>query len=575
LGNLVFAISVNKKNTAMNRFSKALLAGISAFLYTMNCGAQPPARLTEAQWREDLRFLQKTVHEKYSNLFYNITASRWDSAVNALDRKLGGLTESETKVEFVKLVALFHVGHTMVRQRTGIGQNTVPWVHPIPLKFYLFSDGLYIKSAASQYKDAVGGKVVSIGDTPAREVLEKIRPTLSFENEQGFKNMLQYFLNIPEYLQASGIIKETTVVPVTYEKNGKQNTINVQPENAMAATPHGNFFDESNWVDAYSGKSMPLWMKGPGRLRYFEYLPASKTVYVKHSGVQDETDETIAAFFSKVFRFVNENEVEKFILDIRLNGGGNNYLNKPVITGIIGSPKINQKGKLFIITGRATFSAAQNLTNELEKYTEAIFVGEPTSENVNFYGDTRTEILPNSQLNVNLSWLWWQNLDPRDKRPWTAPQLAAELSFADYVGGNDPAMDLVNNYKETEAIETKLKNLVAEGKEAEALTEARAYLNDPVHRYFRNELETKINGSGYSFMNQNKFKEASKLFALNVALYPNSANVYDSYAESLWKLGNIQEAVRNYRLAIEKDPNGATGENARNMIRQIEEKKGF
>ncbi len=30
------------------------------------------------------------------------------------------------------------------------------------------------------------------------------------------------------------------------------------------------------------------------------------------------------------------------VLDVRLNGGGNNYLNKPVVTGIIESKKINQ-----------------------------------------------------------------------------------------------------------------------------------------------------------------------------------------------------------------------------------------
>jgi len=74
---------------------------------------------------------------------------------------------------------------------------------------------------------------------------------------------------------------------------------------------------------------------------------------------------------------VEKNDVEKLVLDVRMNGGGNNQLIKPIITGIIQLKKINKKGKFFCIIGRRTFSACQNLVNELERYTEVIFVGEP------------------------------------------------------------------------------------------------------------------------------------------------------------------------------------------------------
>jgi len=40
--------------------------------------------------------------------------------------------------------------------------------------------------------------------------------------------------------------------------------------------------------------------------------------------------------------------------------------------------------------------------------------------------------------------------------------------------------------------------------------------------------------------------------------------------------GKKEEAIKNYNTAISKDPNGVTGENARNALKQIEqEKKGF
>lgn len=541
----------------------------------INAHAQNSAGITAAQWREDLRFLQKTVHERYSNLFYNITEKQFDSAVNEIDKKIGAVDDLQMRVEFVKLVALFRVGHTAVRQRAGTGIDLKPWVHNIPVKFSFFLDGVFIQNIDEKYKEAAGGRVVKIGNTDIKTALDRLHSVISFENEQGFKSMIQFYMNVPEILYALGIIENPSAVNITYARNSVEKKISIPAVNAPVQAVHGNVGDTKNWVDAYKGNNIPLWLKEPGRLRYFEYLPESKTVYVRHSAVQDEPGLTIRDFFEKVFRFIDSADVDKFILDIRANGGGNNYLNKPVITGIIQSRKINRKGHLFVITGKSTFSAAQNLTNELEKYTEVIFAGEPTSENVNFYGDTRTEILPNSQLNINLSWLWWQNLDPRDKRQWTAPELAADMSFQDYASGRDPVMELVLNYKESEPVETQITSLVTAGKKELALQKARDYLSDPVHRYFKNDLENKINAAGYNLINQQKFKEANQLLGINVELFPASANVYDSYAESFLKLSNKEEAVKYYKLAVSKDPDGVTGENARNMLKEIENKKGF
>ena len=76
-----------------------------------------------------------------------------------------------------------------------------------------------------------------------------------------------------------------------------------------------------------------------------------------------------------------------------------------------------REGKLFVLIGRRTFSAAQNLTNELDNYLPVIFVGEPTGENINFMGDNRPVTLPRSGLTFYLSWAWWQDKPQWLKRP--------------------------------------------------------------------------------------------------------------------------------------------------------------
>jgi C-terminal processing protease CtpA/Prc len=155
--------------------------------------------------------------------------------------------------------------------------------------------------------------------------------------------------------------------------------------------------------------------------------------------VGNKKDETVEAFSKRLFFFVEENRVDRFILDLRLNRGGNGQRNRPLLLEIIRCSKIDQKGKLFTIIGRGTWSAAQILVCELEGYTNTLFGGEPTGGKVNSFGDSHKILLPNSGITVRVSTLWWQE-DERDSRQWIAPQIASGLIFQEYCANTDPAM---------------------------------------------------------------------------------------------------------------------------------------
>jgi hypothetical protein len=70
----------------------------------------------------------------------------------------------------------------------------------------------------------------------------------------------------------------------------------------------------------------------------------------------------VEAFAARLSAFVEANPVERLILDLRLNRGGDGGLNRPLLLAIIRSKKIDQKGRLFTIVGRSTWSAAQGLS---------------------------------------------------------------------------------------------------------------------------------------------------------------------------------------------------------------------
>jgi len=68
-------------------------------------------------------------------------------------------------------------------------------------------------------------------------------------------------------------------------------------------------------------------------------------------------------------------------------------------------------------------------------------------------------------------------------------------------------------------------------------------------------LENDLNAWAYRMLNGGgKPKEALEIFKLNVFLYPNSANVYDSVAEAYEANGNRELAISNYKRSLELDP---------------------
>ena len=129
------------------------------------------------------------------------------------------------------------------------------------------------------------------------------------------------------------------------------------------------------------------------------------------------------------------------------NNGGSTNWSHPLLLGLIGDRKINRRGRLFVVIGRRTFSAAQNTTTYFERYTNAIFVGEPTGSSPNFVGEEVPVTLPYSKVWANVSHLFWQSAWPQDQRMWLAPQIYTPPTFADFRAGRDAALETILNYR--------------------------------------------------------------------------------------------------------------------------------
>jgi tetratricopeptide (TPR) repeat protein len=529
------------------------------------------AILTTAQWQEDLRFLQNTVHTDYSFLFVKTTKEIFDSEIEILYKNIPNLEEHEIIVGMSRIIALFKYGHTDISFR----QKPFEF-HYLPFNLYQYNDGFYLQGVHKDYQQALGAKVKAVNKVPITDALKRIYPAVNSENDQYFKSFGINYLRILEVLHAQGITNELeNSVELTLEKNGKtfKQLFTSLQKGERVPTEYSHVFQNENWLEARDQSNTPLYLKHLDKIYFYEYLPEKKTVYVRQSQILDDPEENIPDFYTRVFDFIENNDVEKLVIDVRLNGGGNNYKNKDVITHIIKSEKINKVGGLFVIIGRRTFSACMNLVNELDNYTNAIFIGEPTAENINFYGDNRQIALPNSKIPVFLSFAWWQDKAPWENADWQVPHIPVDMSFAEYTSNQDPVLDAALSFSDSNYILDPMKymtDLFLAGEMEKLGQDVSKMINDPKYRFF--DFETELISTGYKILNGGNIENAIGVFTFVTQLFPNLPNAWNSLAEAYLKAGDKQKAIEYYKKTISMDPVGPTGKNAKTMLHKITEK---
>jgi len=495
--------------------------------------------ISGSKWQEDLRFLQKTVLDDYPFLLKKISKADFNKEVDTLYDNIPQLQEHEIEVGLARIISSFKYGHTAL----GLRLKPQPY-RQLPIELKYFKDGIYVQGIAKQYKAALGAKVIGIGKTPIEKALDLIYPAVPVENTQFFRAYGLGYLRYPKILHAQRIVDTfSDTIEFQLSKNAKKYIVPITslPTGEFISSKFGYILENENYLDARNTDTTPLYLKNFGRNYYFEHLHNQNAVYIKQSQMLHDPEEDIPTFYARVFDYIHKHEVEKLIIDVRLNSGGDNRNNKPIITGILGNSTINKVGNLFIIIGDRTFSACQNLVNELDKYTNAIFVGEPTAENINFYGDSRKVVLPNSQIPIYLSYAWWQDRPEWINNKWLAPHISVQNSFTDYVNNKDVVLDAIFNFKNPDLIIRPmpyLAKLFNSGKIGVFKSEARRLV--PLSQYNFEELYLRLVRFGQVFYDTEQYDNASIVFNLIDELYSNNKES-KTYLEKIRNKNNVSQ----------------------------------
>ncbi|MCC2974848.1 S41 family peptidase [Massilia sp. IC2-476] len=500
------------------------------------------AQLTPQQWREDLKVMAETMPVRHRNLYHTMSREQFQAAVAALDAKLDSLPRHQVIVEMARIVGMVEDGHT------NIAPTRDPKIgfRAFPIALYFFDDGLYVRAAHEQHRELVGAKLVGVGGKTVEQAYAALRQIVGRDNEQNALFFVPHLLVMPEVLHAFGLSDSPDRARLVIERDGKRSTVELttpQPATMMPPDTDTSFMPRPGWVDARL--TTPLWLQDADSKFRMEYLKPHKLLYVQLNQVGNEKEETLAQFAARIQQAAASQPVEKIVLDLRLNRGGNGMLAPPLIAALLRATPLEARRELFAIVGRSTFSAAQFVVNDLEHYTEAVLVGEPTGGRPNAHSDSRRITLPNSGITVRVSTLWWQE-DERDRRPWTAPTVAAPLGFDAYRRGEDPALTAILAYRPAPPLADLL--LAA----PDALPTAYAgWRARPRNRYA--DVQMAFYRAGHALLAKGLPAEALVVFRMWEKEHPQAAYAWDGIGAAQLALGERVQAREAYRKALALD----------------------
>lgn len=390
-------------------------------------GNAPVSPEQAAAWRADLAHLSQQLPALHFNLFHQMREDEFTAAVNQLHNDIPQLAPHEITIRLAQLVAMAGDGHTTLgMQRAGF--------HIYPVLAWWFADGPYVIQTTREHEALLGKRLTAIGGMPVAEAVERVGTTLAWENDSQLLKELPLRLVQAEALHALSVAQSPAEVSFTVvDQNGAETTENVS---AIKFSP------SLDWVTTGPGIPGLTAPRGPN----YRYLwnPDTGVLLLEYNLCMEREDISFAEFEQLFLDALEEYDWQRVAIDLRFNGGGNSGILDPLIAKLAAMSAINKRGRLYVLTGRATFSSAVLNAMRLRNDTEAILIGEPTGGRPNHYGEIQSFELPNSKLTVQYSSNYFVTIDYSDPDS-IYPDIEVMQTFADYLAGTDTVLELVRD----------------------------------------------------------------------------------------------------------------------------------
>jgi hypothetical protein len=419
-----------------------LIAGVFFF----NCTAQKTQR--EGVFKSDVVYLKRKLFQYHPNIHYKLEQKKIDQGLRSI-KSVGSQSPIYFALDLQKFLAKIGDAHTYVELNSVLDSNKL-----LPLTLYWFDDGVFILETDSSHRSFLGKRIKSINGIEINTVTDSLKKLVTHDNEAIVKDRTLKYI---KYIQVLEYFKFVSSLDT-------QIAIECINENGMIEKSFFELVDSKTKMLGIISSKTPLYKEEIENIRQLKaifwdkYLPDSNIYYIQYNKCTSREieyslgNESLAItlpsfqiFLERIMQTVNNNFVDKLIIDFRFNNGGYAFQGDSLVNKIKSS-YINRRGKLYIIVGRRTFSSAISNVIKFKEQTNAIIVGEETSGKPYYFGSTITFELPMSKIQIRCATqINTPNTD--DRYDTVTPDVSPQYNFIDYITGVDPYLNAISAYR--------------------------------------------------------------------------------------------------------------------------------
>ena len=413
--------------------------------------AQTPDRTSA--WRADI----DVVREEFLQADLSYSPAARSAAIErlaTLRAHVEQLSDVEISGELARIAALSENAHTRAYLLRNRG-----WWRRWPVRIWKFSDGWRVVAGRDEGASLVGARSFSIDGRPISEVEAAVRPLFA-GNDSWATYMAGYSLTSPDALEASvGAAQGRWIVE---DDRGQSSATTLtamrspSPE-APRLTPEENWWFLSpkhpalqGWTHVLGQADLPSYLSAPEA----GYLVrrCDDALYVQYFRAQDAGSETVSAFGDRVMAEVRSAAPNvAIIVDLRFNTGGDFNKARRFFADLAQSQVGLQPGRLFVVSGIATFSAGTTPVAYLRENSRATIIGDGPGEGLEWWAEGGNVALPHSGITMHFAdgahtYSRAPIADPAHVHldlniDSNAPTEPVTLSWARYLSGGDDVLE--------------------------------------------------------------------------------------------------------------------------------------
>ena len=410
----------------------------------------------ERAWEEDLVYMAANYIDDYGRLsrfpfpvkapddsylsdeFYEPELQQyWIEETNAMIRDIPNMTDTEILYRIQKLVATLEDGHASIY---------LPRSPLFPIGFVPFfrEDGMDVRAVMlpKAQEDALFTKLVAINGVPVEEVVTRLEPYMSYENEAWLMTSIFHC-----YCYSYATQEDILVITGIQEKAGKSVTYTLESDDGKVFDLElraESSLDYSKLTGMLPMDSYSQMYKDMEHYYWYEAFPQEDMIYLRINEFTQDDSYTFLNLGNDMLKDVRANggKVGKLIVDLRDNPGGLTFAGYHEFVNVLKRIDI---GQVYVLVDSNTFSNGIIMAATIKReIPESLWVGTPAGQPPNFYGGMSDGdfVMPNCDVIIRMPTSFNKTL-PDYEGDTLMPDLLVYPTIEDYKNGVDTVLEAV------------------------------------------------------------------------------------------------------------------------------------